>query len=459
MRLTTREVVHAVSGELVCGDLHQSFAGVSTDSRTLSWGELFVPLVGQRYDGHDFVPEALRRGAVGFLTHRKIDSKAPAVQIRVLDTLVALGELAAWALREKLNAHVIAVAGSNGKTTTKELIAQVLSQRKCVHATPGNLNTEIGVPLTILGAPEETEVLVLEMGTTARGDLKRLCAIAPPQIGVLTSIHEEHLETLGGLEGVLAAELELLENLQGPLIVNGDNDTIVRAVRERVCKIVTFGLRLSHDYSAEILQITREGTRFRVHGPHGSVTLSMRLLGRPAVLAALATFAVAQELGFSLEEIASSLESAKGPAGRLQLVRNGSLTILHDAYNANPASMREALWCAAQIRRPHERLVLVLGDMLELGRQSERAHREIGKLVVEIGPDQVWVVGRWAQLIGDEAEKARLETLRFATSEEAAEAFVRAEDPSPRLVLLKGSRGMHLERIVELARSDFLGFG
>ncbi|MCS6903577.1 MAG: UDP-N-acetylmuramoyl-tripeptide--D-alanyl-D-alanine ligase, partial [Candidatus Bipolaricaulota bacterium] len=188
--------------------------------------------------------------------------------------------------------------------------------------------------------------------------------------------------------------------------------------------------------------------------PHESVTLSMRLLGRPAVLAALAAFAVAEELGFALDEIVSSLERASGPPGRLQMVRNGSLTLLYDAYNANPASMREALWCAAQIRRSNERLVFVLGDMLELGTQSERAHREIGKLVVEIGPDQLWVVGRWAQLIGDEAEKARLETLRFETAEEAAEAFVRANDPSPRLVLLKGSRGIRLERVLEALRFD-----
>lgn len=459
MRFTTQEVVRAVAGKLIGGDLFQTFSGVSTDSRTISPNELFVPLRGQRYDGHDFIPAALQRGAAGFLTHREMHLEVPAVQIRVRDTLPALGQLAAWMLRERLNARVVAIAGSNGKTTTKELIAQILSQRFRVHATWGNLNTEIGVPLTILNAPAETEVLVLEMGTIARGDLKRLGAMAPPQIGVLTAIHEEHVETLGDLEGVLAAELELLESLRGPLIVNGDSKELLQAVgstltpalslKGRGREIITFGLHPSNDYFAEILQITREGTRIRLRSPQGNRALSLRLLGRPAVLAALAATAVAEELGVSFDEIALALESASGPPGRLQLVRHGSLTILHDAYNANPASMREAILCAAQIRQPQERLVFVLGDMLELGARSESAHREIGHLVCEIRPDQLLVVGKWAQLIGDEAQKAHIETRRCATAEEAAEAFLEANAHSPQLILLKGSRGMRLERVLE----------
>ncbi|MCI2430693.1 UDP-N-acetylmuramoyl-tripeptide--D-alanyl-D-alanine ligase [Candidatus Acetothermia bacterium] len=470
MKLTAWEVVQAIQGDLLAGNPQQSFSGVSTDSRTTLPGELFVPLVGQRYDGHDFIAEALQRGAAGFLTHQKMHLEIPSVQIRVRDTLSALGELAAWVLRKKLKARVVAVAGSNGKTTTKELIAQMLAQRFKTHATLGNYNTEIGLPLTVLNAPEETEMLVLEMGTTTRGDLKKLCAIAPPQIGVLTGIGEEHLETLGDLNGVLAAELELAEHLRGPLIINGDNDDLLHAARAtltrphpfpprkrggpgrgrgRGSKIVTFGLHRRNDYFAESVKVSREGTYFRLHSPPGSVVLSLRLLGRPAVLAALAATATAEQLGFSLHEIASSLESASGPPGRLQLLRDGSLTILHDAYNANPASMREAILCAAQLRQPRERLVFVLGDMLELGDHSERTHREIGHLVCEICPDQLLVVGKWAQLIGDEAQKAKIETLRFATAEEAAETFVGANGRSPLLILLKGSRGMRLERVLE----------
>lgn len=449
MKLLAREIVQAVEGDFVSGDLHQFFGGVSTDSRTIRPGELFVPLVGKHYDGHDFITEALSHGAAGFLTHREILSSVSAVQIQVHDTLQTLGQLAAWALREKLKTRVVAVAGSNGKTTTKTLIAQILAQRFCTHATPGNLNTEIGLPLTILNAPEETEVLVLEMGTTARGDLQKLCAIAPPQIGVLTGIGEEHLETLGDLDGVLAAELELVENLQGPLIINGESDDLHQAARA-ICRkpVLTFGFSARHDYAAEALEIARAGTRFRLCGPDGSVEIALKLFGRPAVFAALATTAVARQLGFSLSEIASGLEQAYGAPGRLELLQRDSLTILHDAYNANPASMREAILCAAQIRKSGEELIFVLGDMLELGARSEAAHREMGELVGSVRPGQLIVIGSWAQLIGDEAAKAEIDTLRFATAEAAAEALVGAHGRSPLLILLKGSRGMRLERVL-----------
>ncbi len=451
MRLLAREIVPAVAGDFVSGDLQQSFGGVSTDSRTIRPGELFVPLAGQRYDGHDFIAEALQRGAAGFLTHRKNLPPASAVQIQVHDTLQSLGQLAAWALRTRLKTRVVAVAGSNGKTTTKELLAQILSPRFRTHATPGNLNSEIGLPWTILNSPEETEVLVLEMGTTARGDLKKLCAIAPPQIGVLTGIGEEHLATLGDLDGVLAAELELVENLQGSLIINGESDDLRRAVRA-ICRkpVLTFGLSAHHDYAAEAVEISRAGTRFRLCAPAGSVEIALKLCGRPAVYAALATTAVAQQLGLSLCEIAAGLARAHGAPGRLELLPQDALTILHDAYNANPASMREAILCAAQIRKSGEELIFVLGDMLELGARSAAAHREIGRLICEIRPDQLLVVGTWAQLIGDEAERANIVTLRFATAEAAADVLCQRlqEREQKKLVLLKGSRGMRLERVL-----------
>jgi UDP-N-acetylmuramoyl-tripeptide--D-alanyl-D-alanine ligase len=356
---------------------------------------------------------------------------------------------------KKLNKPIIAVAGSNGKTTTKELIAHVLSQRFRTHATVGNYNTEIGLALTVLNAPDDTELLVLEMGTTSRGDIAKLCEIAPPTVGVLTSISEEHTATLGDLESVIEAETELLEALpaHGLAVVNGDDPQLLAIARRKArCPLIAFGFAPHNDLIAEDLKISRAGTHFYLRSPHWQNEIQLSLLGRPAVLAALAATAVAQHFELSFSEIRRGLISARPAWGRLQLISipDTALTVLHDAYNANPASMREAILCAAQLRQPDEELLCVLGDMLELGSISERAHREIGQSVTrpELRPDQLIVVGPWAQLIGDEAANAGVCVKYFATADEAAEALAN-ESEERQLILLKGSRGMHLEKLLD----------
>lgn len=455
MKLSAREIGIATKGRVIQGSPEAVFHGVSTDSRTIRPGQLFVPLSGSRFNGHDFIVDALRAGAAGFLFDRAQKLPAALVAIQVSDTLQALSDLAAWTVK-KLNAPVVAVAGSNGKTTTKELIAQTLFRRFRTHATMGNHNTEIGLPLTVLNAPDETEIFILEMGTTAPGDLKRLCQIAPPQIGVLTSISEEHVATLGNLEQIIEAETELLEALppNGLAVINGDSSEFLEIARRKArCRLVTFGLSAQNDCVAEEITVSRTGTGFYLKTPDWQHEMSLPLLGRPAVLAALAATAVAQHCGLSFSEIRQGLAGARGPWGRLQLVTLGEITIVHDAYNANPASMREAILCAAQLRHLDERLIFVLGDMLELGALSERAHRQIGQLVTtpELRPDQLIVVGSWARLIGEEAAQAGVRVRHFVASDEAAAALASelTESEEPRLILLKGSRGMRLEKLLD----------
>lgn len=440
----------------MCGAPAMLFDGISIDSRAIRPGQLFVPLVGSRCDGHDFIAEALQQGALGFLCHRELDCSVPefAVSIRVPDTFRALGNLTRWAVA-RLGAQIIAVAGSNGKTTTKELIAHVLAQRFRIYATAGNYNTEIGLPLTVLNAPDETEILVLEMGTTAVGDVRKLCQIAPPTIGVLTSINEEHLATLGSLEQIIEAETELLEALpsDGLAVVNGDDPKVLAVARCKArCRLVTFGFAPHNDFVAEEPRISREGTRFYLRSPQGQNEIQLSLLGRPAILAALAATAVAQHLGLSFPEIHRGLRDARSSWGRLQLISipNTVITVLHDAYNANPASMREAIRCAAQIRRPDEELIFVLGDMLELGTLSEKAHREIGGFLTDpcMRPDRLITVGEQARLTGEEAARAGVPVQYFATSDEAANALD-LTDMRQCLILLKGSRGMHLEKLLD----------
>ncbi len=466
MKLSAREITQATGGALMVGSLEALCDGVSIDSRTICSGQLFVPLRGARHDGHDFIAEALQRGAAGFLFSRPLPPHPSfpsplrrdygvRAAIHVHDTLRALSDLAQRAIT-KLNAQIVAVAGSNGKTTTKELVAFVLAQRFRTHATPGNQNTEIGLPLTVLNAPDDTEMLVLEMGTTALGEVRRLCQIAPPQIGVLTSVSEEHLETLDNLESVMEAETELLEALPpcGLAVVNGDNPEVLTvAHRKARCRIVTFGFSPQNDLVAEGVTISRRGTRFFIKSPGWRDEMGIALLGRPAVLAALAAIAVAQHLGLSFSEIRRGLMSARSVWGRLQLlpIPDTAITVLHDAYNANPASMREAIFCAAQIRHPDEELIFVLGDMLELGALSERAHREIGRLLADskFRPDRLIVVGGWARLIGEEAARAGIPVECCATSDDAAQAVPLICDRQC-FVLLKGSRGMRLEKVLDV---------
>ncbi len=415
-----------------------------------------MPLVGARRDGHEFISDALARGAAGFLCQRDQALAVPssAVAIRVRDTACALRDLARWAA-QRLHAHVIAVAGSNGKTTTKELIAQVLAQRFHTHATVSNQNTEIGLALTVLNAPEDTEMLVLEMGTTALGEIAQLCAITPPKIGVLTSITEEHLETLGSFESVIEAETELLEALpsDGIALVNGDDPHVLAVARRKTKgRLFTFGFAPHNDFVAEEIALTRSGTTFWLRSPKWQNELNIALLGRPAVLAALAATAVAQLCGLSFGEIRCGLRNARPVWGRLQVVSipDTAITVLHDAYNANPASMREALLCAAQIRDPDETLIFVLGDMLELGALSERAHREIGRFLATecVRPDRLIVVGEYARYIGEEAACIGIPVQHLSIADEAAQVLRLGNDKRC-LVLVKGSRGMRLERVFE----------
>lgn len=454
MKLSAREIVQATDGALVSGFPKAICDGVSIDSRTICPGQLFVPLQGAHCDGHDFIADALQNGAAGFLFRhgQALPTSSAGVAIRVCDTLRALHDLTRYALK-KLSAPVIAVAGSNGKTTTKELISYMLAQRFRTCATKENNNTEIGLPLTVLNAPDDTELFVLEMGTTALGDLRTLCQIAPPRIGVLTSIAEEHLATLGSLERVMEAETELLETLpaHGLAIINGDNRELLAIARRKArCRLVTFGCAPHNDFVAEEIRISRTGTHFSLRSPLWQNEVQVSLLGRPAVLAALAATAVAQEFGLSFSEIRRGLLGARSAWGRLQLLSlpDTAITVLHDAYNANPASMREAIVCAAQIRQPDEELIFVLGDMLELGAMSARAHREIGRLLSQFRPDRLIVVGEWARLIGEEAARVGILTEHFATSDDAARALPLTYDGRC-FILLKGSRGMRLEKILD----------
>ncbi len=455
--LTVREVCAATSGRLVCGSGDALFTSVAIDSRAVAPGALFVPLPGSRTDGHAHLGDAVLQGASGFffVAHTVPQLPEGAAGIAVSDPLIALQQLAAW-YRGQLHATVIGVAGSNGKTTTKELLAQVCAHQRQTAATQGNLNNHIGTPLTLLRTDREVACLVLELGTSGAGELTTLCHIARPQIGIITSIAEEHTETLKDLAGVIAAETELIAALppEGVAVVNGDHDALLDAVqRQARCRVVTFGERATNLYRIVQIQVTRTGTSFCVDTPTGRREIHLKLLGSHFALAATAALAVAAECGLDLDVACTTLHNAQGAARRMAVVDlpERQLTILDDCYNANPASMQQAILTAQQVRARDERVMFVLGDMLELGEVSPLRHQELGKALVHLTPlpDVLVLVGEEARLIATEVGQAGLPVQWFAHANEAAR-FVQgavASYDGPQLVLVKGSRGIHLEEV------------
>jgi UDP-N-acetylmuramoyl-tripeptide--D-alanyl-D-alanine ligase len=416
-----------------------------------------VPLLGSRVDGHAYLAEAVGKGARGFFFSAQQALTLPnsAVAIAVPDPQAALQNLATW-YRARLQARVIGIAGSNGKTTTKELTAQVCAAGKKTFATPGNLNNHIGVPLTLLRAEEDVELMVLELGTSGAGELTTLCRIARPHLGVITTIAEEHTETLKDLSGVLAAETELIAALpaDGVAIVNGDDEVLLEAVRRLACcRIVTFGEKAANPYRIADVHVSRQGTHFTLHTPVGVRAVHLQLLGSHFALAALVAVAVGHECGLTLDSACAALGMARGAPRRMAVVNipERQLTLLDDCYNANPASMRQALLTAQQVRAANERLILVLGDMLELGAVSHARHQELGKLVATLTPrpDLLVTVGEDTCLIAAEVEGSGIPMKAFSAADAAADLLRETvlSHSGPQLVLVKGSRGMHLEEV------------
>ncbi len=459
MKLTAQDICQATGGTLINGRPETLFTAVSIDSRAVPSGALFVPLPGTRTDGHAFLTAAVQQGASGFFFAESANPELPdaAAAIRVRDPLTALQHLATW-YRNRLQARIIGIAGSNGKTTTKELMAQVFASQQKTWATQGNLNNHIGLPLTILRADDDVKALVLELGTSSPGELTTLCDIAHPEIGMITSIAEEHTETLKDLAGVIAAETELIAALpaDGLAIVNGDHDGLLKAVRRQAqCRVVTFGERVANQFRISNLHVTRQGTHFTLATPTGTPTVKLKLLGSHFALAAAAAVAAAATCGISLVDACSALNVAKGAARRMAVVEvpTRRLTVLDDCYNANPASMQQALLTVQHVRTTGERVILVLGDMLELGTLSQVRHQEMGTMVTALSPrpDLVIAVGEDAKLIAAAIEKTPVPVRWFATSDPAA-TFVHETITSfhgPQLLLVKGSRGIRLEEVTK----------
>lgn len=457
LRLNAVQIAAATGGRIVAGDPQLRFTAAAFDSRDVPAGALFIALPGNRVDGHDFVATALACGAAGALTARALPTSLPpgAIEIRVDDTLAAVQTLARTCRRD-LHATVVGVAGSNGKTTTKEALAAVLATRGPTFATPRNENSQIGAPLTVLAAPPDTEFLVLELGTSAPGELARLAEMAEPDLAVVTAAYAEHLEWLGDVAGVVAAESEILDHLRpGALAVVGSAEPLLLAAARRrtAVRVRSLGERPDDDWRLDSIRLERDGTHFTLAGPSQACRAwHIPLLGGPAAWAGSFAIAVAFELGLDATSIQRGLDQVTAVAHRLIPVSHPSrpLFVIDDTYNSNPASCRAAIETTVALAQPGDRVVLVLGDMLELGDASAAAHREIGGELARRAPGAtVIAVGPESLLI---AAAGRRDGVTVHEATDAAAAARQLEDiladGRPSTVLAKGSRGIGLDRVV-----------
>ena len=416
--------------------------GWSVDSRSLQPGELFFALRGPRHDGHDFVTQALARGAAGAVVERPVEG-ASGPLLLVEDTLAALHAAARWA-RQRFAGQVVAVTGSAGKTTTKEIIAELLSVAMPVGKTEGNLNNHVGVPLTILRLPEQARVAVLELAMNHRGEIRRLAELARPNIGVVTNVGRAHLGFFDSPEELALAKRELIEALpeDGVAVLNADDPQVAAFARIHPGRSVSFGLGPSAQVRAEQLRWRADGSCFRVQG----VLFECPLPGRHGVLNTLAGLAVARLFGLELEalrEVVRRLQPG-GMRGR-RFTRRG-ITVFDDSYNANPEAVRAMLELLAAT--PARRRIAVLGEMLELGRWTEALHRETGRHVAAAGVDLLVGIRGAARFIVEEALRSGLPANAAFFFEEPTEAgrFLRDRLEEGDAVLFKGSRAVQVEK-------------
>lgn len=449
--LSLEEIAGAV-GARVTGDAAGVYCRrVSTDTRTIAPGDLFFALAGERFDAHDFISLAVEKGAAAVVVSRLPAGGTVVPALQVDDTLIALQRLAAYNRRQFI-LPVVAVTGSNGKTTTKDLIASVLGGRYKTLKTTGNLNNHIGLPLTLLELDETYGAAVLEMGMRGLGEIDLLARIAQPTIAVITNIGETHLERLGSIENIAGAKSEVLYHLepQGAAVLNGDDPWVRKIAAKFKGRVLFYGTGTENDIRAvDIKTADGQSTAFTVHYQDRQAAVKLPVPGRHNVLNALAAAGVGLVTGISMEQIAAGLAGAELTAMRLEILETGTYKIINDAYNANPASAKAALEVLAD-QAGESRRVAVLGSMFELGERAEPGHREVGAAAVQHGVELLVTVGDLAEYIASGAVAKGMAPDRVFRCQDNAGAMevLRSRLKDGDVILVKGSRGMKMEEIV-----------
>lgn len=467
--ITVKELLEATGGNLLLGQEDQHAGHISLDSRKMEEDDLFVPIVGERVDAHLFLCQAIASGAAAVFTsehHRWEDVKASVRQqcggnreqekkalgaawIEVPDTKKALQDLGSFC-RKRLTLPLVGITGSVGKTTTREMIAEALSAGFLVYKTPGNSNSQVGVPITIAEISQSAEIGVIELGMSEPGEMERISRVARVDCAVMTNIGVAHIEQLGSQEHILEEKLHIQDGMpaEGILFLNGDDPLLASVVPKEGRKRVLYGLGRDCDYRAEDLHLEEGYPVFTaVHGDR-SVRVRLQVMGSHMVSNAMAALAVADTYGLSMEKAALALGQFKGYKGRQQIFQWGGVTVIDDSYNASPVSMKAGLEVLASVKGEGRRIA-VLADMKELGLEAVRFHEEIGAYIGEHPLDMVLLLGELASCIGSGMDAARavtphIEMDRLAQVEEWLDEHIREGD----CILFKGSNSMKLSEAV-----------
>ncbi len=456
--LSADDILKATGGIPLRGGSDWSCRGVSTDTRTLIAGNLFIALSGENFDGHEWLPQAAERGAAGLLIRTFDSGKLAAVPmevpaIGVPDTMQALGDIARdW--RRRFPIRVVAITGSSGKTTTKEMIAAIAGRKRRVLKTEGNLNNQIGLPLTLLRLHKEHELAIVEMGTNSPGEIAALASIAQPDVGLITNIGPAHLAGLGSLAAIRKEKGALFETMagRGTAILNRDDPAIALLAEQWPGQRVTFGFGPGALVTARGMETAGPaGVRFHLVTDGAETPVFLHAPGRHNVMNALAAAATAWALGFGRDDIAAGLAAFRPMSGRSEIRRlgNGAYLII-DAYNANPASVREAIMTLRGLRENGD-AVVILGDMLELGAQSAALHGEIGELIAEAGIRDLFLKGSLTEAVAAGATRRGFpaERITFFREPEEVVSGLRTRLKKGDWILIKGSRKMKMEAVAD----------
>jgi UDP-N-acetylmuramoyl-tripeptide--D-alanyl-D-alanine ligase len=451
---TAEEVIAGASARQLAAGTSDFFGNISTDTRTIQKGDLFIPLTGENFNGHRFIPTAVEKGAAGVILSE--DSAMEGIPdsvavFRVNDTKQALEGLAHFH-RMRFSVPVIAVTGSNGKTTTKDMIAAVLETRYHIVKTEKNHNNEIGMCQTLLRMTEDTEAVVVEMGMRGFGQIEELCRIAEPTIGVVTNVGTSHIGILGSRENIARAKSELIEALpeQGTAILNADDDLVWDMRHKMKGHVMSYGVRRPSDVRAENLSYLQDKTEYTVEIGGKTIRVSLPVLGIHNVYDSLAAISVGSLLSVEAEAMGEALSSYTPAAQRQHVVEIHGVRIMDDSYNANPLSMEMAFRSMQQLKA--ERRILVLGDMGELGDYADKLHEDTGAMAADMHFDALITAGPLGKAIARGARAHGMKDITECdTVEEAAEALRQKAEPGD-LVLIKASHFMHMEKIL-----DYLG--
>jgi len=454
--VTIQELLLATKGSLLgdVRDLDASISSVETDSRAPSENSLFVPLIGEHFDAHAFLSAALSGGAAGCLTMRVPDEFLPGkFYIQVEDTQTAFGDLAKY-YRKKFPIPVVAITGSVGKTTTKEMVASVLSEKFRVLKTEGNFNNEVGLPLTLFRLDSSHEICVLEMGMNHFGEIEYLSRMAEPDAAIITNLGAAHIENLGSYENILKAKCEIFSHMKkGSLAVLNGDDVLLKTLDGKLPNqsICFYGTDQRFDYQAsDVVPLGEKGVSTTIKTPRETFSVVIPALGTHMVYAVLAATVIAEQYGMTGAEIAAGIKRFVPTKMRMNVINEGDVTILDDVYNANPQSMRAALEVLSQSDSPYK--VAILGDMLELGALGATLHHGIGDYAGNLGIDCLLAVGALSKDIYQAAKNSSIPDVFYFETKEEAKTILPALLKPRATILVKASRGMEFEDLVKELR-------